>query len=179
VLANQYNNRAIQRQNAGRLDEALADLDAAIRHQKIALAAVPDHVHYRERLGNHLRTRLYGLRIMGRHQQVAADADALLDLGRDEVKNWVNAGAILLSAVPAVDADATLDATARARERQDLIERGVDRLRQAMQLGFHDADKFAGADFDFVRDDPLMQSLLTDLAQAAAAVGKVRERAAR
>jgi tetratricopeptide (TPR) repeat protein len=169
VLAGALNNRAIMRQNAGELEEALADLDEAIRHQRIALAAVPDHAHFRERLGNHLRTRLWGLKLMGRHRDIAAGADDLLDLGREDPRHWRDAGSMLLIAAGLALADASMTPDERQRICDELVARGAERVRTAMGKGLQKASWFDAPEYAAVRQHPGVLELLREIEAAAAA----------
>jgi len=179
-LAAQLNNRALLYRRRAELDAALADLDQAIVHQRLALAAAPSTAMFRHYMHNHLRTRLFVLAQMGRHQQVAADVDALLDRDRGSAKNWLDAGKALLMAVAAAAADATLGGAERARVGAALVERGVGYVRQAMALGFCDRTQLLGPEYEAARESPAMLALLADLEQAAQeSERKRKERTAR
>jgi hypothetical protein len=166
-------------QNQGLQAEALADLEEAIRLQRLALAQVPDHKQFRARLANHLGNRLVSLQALGRWRELGERAEEMASLGPDSVMHLQFAGVFQLMAAVLAGADQTLPADEAERQREQLVQRGVARLRAAMALGFHAWRRLGTPEFAAVRQHAAVRALLDEMrsaelaANAAAADSKL------
>jgi hypothetical protein len=157
--------------------EALADWEAAIDLQRKALASVPDHAVYRERLASHLVNRLWSFRQLGRHRDISAHADEVVALMPSSAPHLQHAGALLLLGAALVVDDDTLADDEREPLYEAMVQRGVAHLRGAVAAGCRDYKRFSRQQFAGVLDHPAVVAVVQEMralaeAEAAAPPGE-------
>ena len=153
----------------GQDDLALERLDRALPLQRRVLAQMPQFTQAQDYLRNHLTLRGSTLAKLGRRADLETTAMELASFTADRLalrtaaRLWLRSAALLAEEAPSPDA---------ATERAQRLQRAMDLLLAAEQLGWGARNPLADALYDPLRERPEFQALQQRRTAAEAAARK-------
>ena len=156
-LGGAENNLAMAHQRLGNFKEAEAAFRAAINHQRFACERAPDIVRFRQFLSNHYRNLAGLLRDQGRAREALETCLARKELWANDGEHLFNVAVELASTGLLQDDSASPDASSES----EWVGIVVDALEDAVEAGFHDAERIASEpDLEPIRRRPEFLALL-------------------
>jgi serine/threonine-protein kinase len=140
---------------------ALPVLEAAVAHERSALAGDDQNRYYRTAVRNFSMVQFQVLVELRKHAQAVATAEAIAKIPQKPDPTELCRGAQMIAAcIPLASGDESLTAAQRRDAGRDYSKRSMDFLRESIRHGFRDLERLKQSEFDPLRNDPEFQKLL-------------------